>query len=260
MAQHIQKIWSLYIITNAVNDKKYIGQTTNIAKRFSDHRRAFYKNKPSQAIHFAFLKYGIDNFKFEIIASCKSQDDANYLETELVKQYNTYIQFNTGYNVTYGGMNAPKSDKFKKMMRDWHASLSIEEKEKIKQQQREATIKQIATQGHPALGTKRTAEQKANMSMIQKSKDNESIYTQEVRKHMSEVHIGHKDSENTKKNKSISAIDAWKRRIDYTDIKCSVPGCNICGKAKYKIIDGIRYCNKHGLRMLRYGRLDTIKQ
>jgi hypothetical protein len=32
----------------------------------------------------------------------------------------------------------------------------------------------------------------------------------------------------------------------------------VAGKAKYKIIEGARYCNMHGLRMLRYGRLDVL--
>jgi hypothetical protein len=46
--------------------------------------------------------------------------------------------------------------------------------------------------------------------------------------------------------------------IDAGILKCSAPGCEISGKAKYKIINGVRYCNKHGLRMLRYNRLDTL--
>ena len=59
----------------------------------------------------------MENFTFEVIASCKTQDDANYIETELVKQYDSYISTNKGYNVTLGGMNAPKSEEFKQMMR-----------------------------------------------------------------------------------------------------------------------------------------------
>jgi hypothetical protein len=74
---------------------------------------------------------------------------------------------------------------------------------------------------------------------------------------MSEAHLGIKDSEDTKQRKAESAKEAWKERIDYSR-KCAAPGCEISGKAKYKIINGIRYCNKHGLRMLRYGRLDCL--
>ena len=71
---------------------------------------------------------------------------------------------------------------------------------------------------------------------------------------MSEAHLGIKDSEETKQKKSESAATAWVERISYDDIKCQAPGCDVAGKAKYKIIEGARYCNMHGLRMLRYGR------
>lgn len=33
---------------------------------------------------------------------------------------------------------------------------------------------------------------------------------------MSEAHLGHQDSEDTKQNKSISAKEAWEKRIDYS--------------------------------------------
>jgi hypothetical protein len=87
--------------------------------------------------------------------------------------------------------------------------------------------------------------------------ENPIEYTEEIRQHMSEVHIGIKDSEETKAKKSESAKEAWDKRIDYSR-KCDAPGCEVSGKAKYKIINGIRYCNKHGLRLLRYNRLDCL--
>lgn len=251
------QIWSLYRITNKINDKVYIGQAANLSKRWSDHRRAVRLNKPTQAIHYAMIKYGLENFEFEVIAFCINQENANYIETELVKQYESHISTNKGYNITLGGMNAPKTEIFKQMMRDYHASLTPEERAEISQKQAEATLKQIEIQGHPALGTKRTDEQKINISKVLKALDKDKIYTPEVRKNMSEAHLGHTDSEETKQKKSISAITAWEERIDYSR-KCEALGCEVSGKAKYKIIDGVRYCNKHGLRMLRYGRLDLI--
>jgi hypothetical protein len=75
---------------------------------------------------------------------------------------------------------------------------------------------------------------------------------------MSEAHIGIKDTEETKHKKAKSAKEAWEKRTDYSR-KCAVEGCEVSGKAVYKFVDGVRYCNKHGLRMWRYGRLDRIK-
>jgi len=248
----------LYKIVNIINKKVYIGQTINPIKRWAGHKRQSNSIKSKQVISKAIHKYGIDNFIFEVIAACKSYEDANFLEEYLIIQYNCLISNGNGYNIALGGETAPKSDEWKAAMKKWRDSLSIEEKEKIKQQQREATIKQIATQGHPALGRKWTDEQKQLHSIRQK--ENPIEYTEEVRQRMSEAHIGNTDSEETKQKKSEKARLAWQNRISYEGIKCSASGCCIEGKAKYKIIDGVRYCNKHGLRMLRYGRLDTIKQ
>lgn len=220
-----------------MNNKVYIGQSNN-NRRWSQHKYfAKYPERTGQYIHRAMAKHGIDNFVFEIIASCKSQEDTDETESILINQYDSRNK-KFGYNLTVGGS---------------HGGHSEETKQKL----REATLRQIEEKGHPAQGTKRTDEQRAKMSVIQQSKDNESIYNEEVRQRMSEAHIGIKDTEKTKQKKSESATLAWGSRIDYSR-KCEAPGCEVHGKAKYKIINNIRYCNKHGLRMLRYGRLDVL--
>lgn len=249
------QIWSLYRITNKINNKVYIGQAQNYQHRWSDHRLAVKNKKPTQVVHHAMIKYGLENFEFEVVASCTTQDDANFTETQLVEQYESHVSTNKGYNVTLGGMNAPKTEAFKQMMRDYHASLTPGERAEISRQQSEATIKQIAEKGHPAAGRIVSEEEK---ELHRKARlENPIEYTLELRQKMSEAHLGHQDSEETKQRKSESASKAWTERIDYSR-KCEAPGCEVSGQAKYKIIDGIRYCNKHGLRMLRYGRLDTL--
>jgi group I intron endonuclease len=180
-------------------------------------------------------KHGIENFIFEIIATCKTQEDTDETESILILQYDSRNK-EYGYNLMIGGS---------------HGGHSEETKEKMRQ----ATIQQIATKGHPAAGREVTQETRALMRKIRL--ENPIKYTEEVRKNMSEAHFGIKDSEETKTKKAESAKEAWEKRIDYSR-KCEAPGCEVSGKAKYKIINGIRYCNKHGLRMLRYNRLDTL--
>ena len=249
------RIHFLYRATNLVNDKIYIGQSVDTTSRWRGHRRD--AADPKVPFHFAIKKYGAHNFNFEIIATCKGQDNANYLETELVAQYDSYVSNGKGYNASHGGMNAPKSEEWIQKMKDWHASLTSEERAVISAKQAAATYNQIATQGHPSQDKLRTEEQKARMSAAQQALDKNTIYTEEVRQRMSEAHIGITDSEETKAKKAESAKEAWEKRIDYSR-KCEAPGCEVSGKAKYKIINNIRYCNKHGLRMLRYSRLDTL--
>lgn len=258
MTQETRKVWSLYKITNVVNNKVYIGQAADISKRWSDHRRAFKLNKPKQAIHYAFIKYNLKNFIFEVIVSCKTQEDANEIETLLVTQYDSFISNNKGYNVTFGGNNAPKSEEWKQSIRNWHASQTEEQKEILNKKRSEAILKQIETQGPPGLGSKRTDEQRANMSLVQKSLDKDKIYTEEVRQRMSEAHIGIKDSEETKQKKSEIQKLKWEQRMVSTEEpKCSVPNCNVLGfYIQYRIIDGVRYCFNHGQKLKRSGTLE----
>lgn len=228
----------IYKITDTLNNKVYIGQTVDDKKRWIAHK-SYAKNpeKTGQYIHRAMAKYGIENFIFEVIASCKSQEDTDETESLLIIQYDSRNK-ERGYNLMVGGS---------------HGGHSEETKEKIRQ----ATINQIATKGHPAAG--REVIQKTRDLMRKIRLEHPIEYTEEIRKNMSEAHIGIKDSEETKQKKSESATKAWAERISYEGIKCSAPGCQVSGKAKYKIIQNVRYCNKHGLRMLRYGRLDSIR-
>ena len=228
----------LYRITNQLNGKVYIGQS-NSKRRWSQHKYfARHPEQTGQYIHYAMAKYGVDNFVFETIATCKTQEDTDEVESLLIIQYDSRNK-NKGYNLRIGGTEGGRG------------AISDETKEKIRQ----ATIKQIATKGHPAAGRIVSQEERELHRKIRL--ENPIEYTDEIRKNMSEAHIGIKDSEETKAKKSESAKEAWEKRIDYSR-KCEVSGCDVSGKAKYKIINGIRYCNKHGLRMLRYNRLDTL--
>lgn len=228
----------LYRITNLLNGKVYIGQSNN-NRRWSQHKYfARHPEQTGQYIHRAMAKYGVENFIFEAIATCRTQEDTDETESILIIQYDSRNK-ECGYNSKIGGIG------------DIRGSHNEETKEKIRQ----ATLKQIATKGHPAAGRIVTQEER---ELHRKSRlENPIEYTEELRKKMSEVHLGIKDTEETKQKKSESAKEAWENRIDYSR-KCEAPDCEISGKAKYKIINGVRYCNKHGLRMLRYNRLDTI--
>ena len=247
----------IYKITIISNGKIYVGQTQNISKRWSQHKKEAGKDIPAMVINQAMKKYGIENCKIEVIDFAQNYWQADCLEQNYIKQLDSHIKNGKGYNVSLGGPVAPKSDEWKEMMRNWHASLSPEERAVISEKQSISFTKYIEENGHIALGTKRTDEQRANISAALKALDKEAIYTEEVRRRMSEAHIGIKDSEETKQKKSESASEAWKKRIDYSR-QCQAPGCLVHGKAKYKIVNGIRYCNMHGLRMLRYGRLEAL--
>lgn len=144
-----RKIFSLYKITNLENNKLYIGQSVNPNSRWYQHKNNADKDKPSMVITQAIKKYGNNKFEFEIIASCSNQDDANDLETILVSQYESHISTGKGYNVSLGGMNAPKTDVWKQTMRDHWADPKYKTKvaEAIRQAYANQTPEEKAQSG-----------------------------------------------------------------------------------------------------------------
>jgi group I intron endonuclease len=101
----------LYKITNTINAKIYIGQTVNPSKRWYAHRRS--SAEPKQVIHYAIKKYGNENFEFEVIACCSSQDNCDNLERELIIQYDSRNN-EKGYNIEEGGYGGKMSPETKK--------------------------------------------------------------------------------------------------------------------------------------------------
>lgn len=105
----------IYLITNTINGKQYIGQTTkNVEVRLSEHLRKSAKNK-GYAIHRAIAKYGWDNFKVDILTNCLTQEHLNAEELRLITKFNTQVP--NGYNLTAGGDGGGKhSEQTKKLM------------------------------------------------------------------------------------------------------------------------------------------------
>ena len=92
----------IYKIENKVNKKCYIGQSTNIEKRWQSHRiigkneNAKEKNYP---LYKAMYKYGLDNFNFEIIEECNRE----LLDEKEIYWINFYDSLKNGYNQVPGG-------------------------------------------------------------------------------------------------------------------------------------------------------------
>lgn len=61
----------IYKITNLINNHSYIGLSSNIEKRIKDHiAHAYCKKEWNKPLYCAFRKYGIENFKWEILEEC----------------------------------------------------------------------------------------------------------------------------------------------------------------------------------------------
>jgi group I intron endonuclease len=97
----------IYKIVNTRNGKMYIGQTNNPNLRWSQHKSNAKYNKTEQVVTRAMIKYGIDSFKFDVIVTCKSQEDVNITEAQLIEQYDARNPLK-GYNVDAGGSVGPR--------------------------------------------------------------------------------------------------------------------------------------------------------
>lgn len=113
----------IYLITNLINGKQYIGQSVGIQHRWVQHKNS----KENYPISKAIRRYGRDNFKFEIIENCLPEE-LDEKEIYYIKVYNTIIP--NGYNVTYGGGQGLKTD-YKAIYEKWKEGYLCKELEEI---------------------------------------------------------------------------------------------------------------------------------
>lgn len=88
----------IYRIVNRINCKVYIGESKSldIQQRWNGHIRSIISKYGAPALIEAFEKYGLDNFKFEVIIVC-FDEDLLYYEAEYIRKYNTLVP--NGYNI-----------------------------------------------------------------------------------------------------------------------------------------------------------------
>jgi len=188
----------IYKATNNVNGKVYIGQTQlSLEKRKVKH--IWDAGKARFHFHRALNKYGVENFKWQVICICPNIDSLNEQEQYFI---NFYDSLNNGYNLTAGGEGILKyahtPETIKKMclaragknhhmwqkhhspktiekMRsaamgeknhNWGKSPSLETKEKLRLAMSGENNHMFGVCGkdNPNYGSKRTSEQRKKMS------------------------------------------------------------------------------------------------
>ncbi len=105
----------VYLISNKVNGKRYIGQTKYTAeKRFKKHKEDALVAKRCFALHQAIRKYGIDNFEIKVLSKCDSIEEMNHRETYYIRIFDTLSP--KGYNLDSGGNNKTPSEETRARM------------------------------------------------------------------------------------------------------------------------------------------------
>jgi group I intron endonuclease len=101
----------IYIITNEINGKQYVGQTIkNVRDRWYLH--CCPTNKSNSALTKAIIKYGKNNFKINSIEQIEDNnrecllEKLNILEKCYINAFNSLVP--NGYNILIGGKNTKR--------------------------------------------------------------------------------------------------------------------------------------------------------
>lgn len=154
-------ICGIYKITNKVNSKAYIGQSQDIERRWTKHRRELNNNSHvNKHLQSAYNKYGADSFVWEIEEECEE----SLLDDREIFYIEKYDSFNNGYNQTIGGSGT----------RGY--KLSEETKQKLSEARK--------GEKHPMYGKHHSEETRKKISEANKNP------SEEIRKRKSEARKG----------------------------------------------------------------------
>lgn len=93
----------IYKFTHIESGKSYVGQTIQDPNvRRLEHISGSRYSKKTYHFHNALKKYGVENFKFEVIAEADSLEELNKLEEFYAEAFDCY---QNGYNIRKAGGN-----------------------------------------------------------------------------------------------------------------------------------------------------------
>ena len=120
----------IYKYTNLINNKVYIGQTKQSLEE--RHKRHLAQLKDNTYFHRAIKKYGISNFKMELVEDKILFKDLDAREKFWIKYYDSFYTTGKGYNLTEGGqwgsgtqiLTTTQADEIKQLILNTDKSLS----------------------------------------------------------------------------------------------------------------------------------------
>jgi group I intron endonuclease len=180
----------IYKITNIVNEKIYIGQR----KRDYEKDKKYFGS--GKIIRQAIKKYGISNFKKELLEECISTEELNLREKYWIKELNSLSPI--GYNISIGGhfgdtfTNNPNKEETREKQSKLKFGQTKENSDRVRKM---SDTKKL--QPGPNLNKKFTEEHIKNLSLSHLGKKNNLGFkhTEETKAKMSLKKKGKKLSE-----------------------------------------------------------------
>jgi len=221
----------VYLTTNAVNSKQYVGQTKSKRKQYLGS---------GILLNNAIDKYGRENFKRQVLIRCSSQEELNEQEIFWINKLNTL--YPNGYNLMDGGYGFTRhSEEYKRRLSkerlgENNPFYGRKHTEKTKQrisklgkgrklgELSEETKRKIgeASKGRVPWnkGKKHSEETKRKMKEAHRNKDysgtNNPFYgkrhSEETKEKFSIIHSGRKHTEESKKKMSEERTKYWQAR------------------------------------------------
>lgn len=167
-------MYIIYLLTNKVNSKVYIGVTNNYTKRMREHRGTYNNYLISKAIK----KHGWNNFNSQILLETEDAEFAyEVAESSFIQQYQSNNP-EKGYNLTEGGQGTL----------GFSPTLETRQRMREKKLGKKLTPEHIQKISESALGRTFTKETKNKISNKLKGNKNfqGKTFTDEVKQILSE--------------------------------------------------------------------------
>lgn len=126
-----EKYGVIYKITNKINNKVYIGQTTSdFNRRYGCSDDAFQTH--NKHLNNSIRKYGIENFEIDKeYKIAYSKEELDKLEIELINKYNS-LDARFGYNKKSGGANGKPTSETIEKLRKSHTGYVMPKEQRMK--------------------------------------------------------------------------------------------------------------------------------